>query len=80
MDSMLPLTGKDGGDHTADRAGVMWRTSSRCGANGPCVQFAELPGGVGLRDSKDPGGPVLRFTPEEWRAFTAGVIAGEFDV
>ncbi|MEV6149784.1 DUF397 domain-containing protein [Nonomuraea sp. NPDC052129] len=32
-----------------------------------------------MRDSKDPDGPVLSFTPDEWRAFTAGVKDGEFD-
>ncbi len=32
-----------------------------------------------VRDSKDAGkGPVLRFTPTEWEAFTSGVVAGEF--
>jgi Domain of unknown function (DUF397) len=30
------------------------------------------------RDSKDPGGPVLRFTPSEWAAFLCGVQNGEF--
>jgi Domain of unknown function (DUF397) len=32
-----------------------------------------------VRDSKNPGGPVLRFTQGEWRAFITGVMAGEFD-
>ena len=60
---------------------VTWRASSFCGANGACVEFAELPqGGVGVRDSKDPASPVLRFTPQEWRAFIAGAVAGEFDI
>jgi hypothetical protein len=27
------------------------------------------PRGIGVRDSMDPGGAVLRFTPDEWRAF-----------
>jgi len=25
---------------------------------------------VAVRDSKDPAGPALAFTPSEWRAFT----------
>jgi hypothetical protein len=33
-----------------------------------------------MRDSKDPDGPVLTFTPAEWEAFTLGVQDGEFDV
>ena len=48
---------------------------------GDCVEVARnLPGAVAVRDSKDPGGPKLVFTPDEWRAFTAGVTAGEFDL
>ena len=38
-----------------------------------------LPGAVAVRDSKDPEGPKLVFTPDEWRAFAAGVRDGEFD-
>lgn len=34
---------------------------------------------IGVRDSKDPGGSALVFTPSEWDAFTAGVVGGEFD-
>jgi hypothetical protein len=33
-----------------------------------------------MRDSKDPNGPVLAFTPAEWDAFIAGVKDGEFDL
>jgi hypothetical protein len=36
-------------------------------------------GRVGVRHSKDSEGPVLRFTPDEWRAFLGGVRNGEFD-
>jgi hypothetical protein len=36
-------------------------------------------GQIGVRDSKDPQGPVLRFTPDEWRAFLGGARHGEFD-
>ncbi|MFC8825345.1 DUF397 domain-containing protein [Streptomyces sp. NPDC057137] len=37
-----------------------------------CVEVARnIPGAVAVRDSKDPGGPVLRTTPGAWRALTA---------
>ena len=47
-----------------------WVKSSFSFANGNCVEVAELPGNtVGIRDSRDPGGPVLRFARAEWAAF-----------
>ncbi|MGH3178022.1 MAG: DUF397 domain-containing protein [Streptosporangiaceae bacterium] len=52
---------------------VPWVKSSFSFANGNCVEVAELPGSwVGIRDSRDPGGPVLRFTRAEWAAFLRG--------
>jgi hypothetical protein len=57
-----------------------WTKSSLSHANGNCVEVADLPSGqVGMRDSKDAQGLVLRFPPEEWRAFIQGVRNGEFD-
>lgn len=44
-----------------------------------CVEVAQLPDAVGVRDSKDQGGPVLVFCAEVWRGFVAGVKSGEFD-
>ena len=35
---------------------------------------------VAVRDSKDRQGPVMIFGSAEWRAFAAGVKAGEFDL
>ncbi len=54
-----------------------WIKSSRSFANGDCVEVTDLPDGtIGVRDSKNPGGPILRFTREEWCAFLAGVRNG----
>lgn len=51
---------------------MKWVKSSRSLSNGNCVEVANLPGGaVGVRDSKDCDGPILRFRPEEWSAFLA---------
>jgi hypothetical protein len=63
-----------------DSGFTSWTKSSLSFANGNCVEVANLPGGhVGVRDSKDAAGLVLRFTPDEWHAFLAGVRNGEFD-
>ncbi len=59
---------------------LQWVKSSLSFSNGNCVEVAGLPdGGIGVRDSKDPDGPVLTFTPGEWRAFLGGARNGEFD-
>ncbi|MCI4063436.1 DUF397 domain-containing protein [Micromonospora sp. R77] len=48
---------------------AIWRKSSRSG-QGECVEVADnLPGVVGVRDSKDPTGPALTFTSDTWRTF-----------
>jgi hypothetical protein len=55
-----------------------WRTSSHSEGDA-CVEVADGPDGVRLRDSKDPDGPVLAFDAEDWTAFIAGVRRGDFD-
>jgi hypothetical protein len=35
---------------------------------------------ITVRDGKNPDGPKLIFTPDEWHAFVAGVKDGEFDL
>lgn len=60
---------------------VAFRKSSFSGAVNPnCVEVGFVTAEVLLRDSKNPRGAVLRFTTDEWRAFLAGVKAGEFDL
>jgi len=57
-----------------------WVKSSLSFSNGACVEVADLSDGkVGVRHSKDPSGPVLRFTSAEWHAFLGGTRLGEFD-
>ncbi|WP_433680253.1 DUF397 domain-containing protein [Nocardia sp. CA-119907] len=62
-----------------DLSGARWFKSTRSGGSQDCVEVAFLDDGrVGVRDSKNPTGPALVFTPGEWDAFTAGVADGEF--
>ena len=58
-----------------------WRKSSFCNGATGCVEVAPMvDGNVALRDSKEDGGPVLIFTPEEWETFLKGAQNAEFDL
>ncbi|WP_455351174.1 DUF397 domain-containing protein [Streptomyces sp. SYSU K217416] len=58
-----------------------FRKSSYSGGeqHSECVEVAaNIPGTVAVRDSKDPDGPMLRFTPGAWGAFRAVVASRGF--
>jgi hypothetical protein len=53
---------------------AIWRTSSYSGNNGgACIEVADAPGAVLVRDTKDREGPVLTVDVEAWRRFAAKV-------
>lgn len=57
-----------------------WRKSSFSLANGECIEMRALSDGtIGVRDSKDPEGGILRFSRGEIDAFLRGAQVGEFD-
>lgn len=58
-------------DHgiSADLTDLTWHKSSYSGGQGNCVEVADLPGMLLVRDSKDPDGPVLTFSRDAWTAF-----------
>jgi hypothetical protein len=65
---------------TREHIQASWFKSSLSAANGDCLEVAKLSTGhIGVRDSKDINGPILRFTDREWDAFVGGVHKGEFD-
>ncbi|WP_433622361.1 DUF397 domain-containing protein [Nocardia sp. CA-120079] len=64
-----------------DLSGAAWFKSSRSASQDTCVEIAHLDRGmVGVRDSKNPTGPALVFSPVEWDAFMAGLQSGEFEL
>ncbi|MEU4659941.1 DUF397 domain-containing protein [Streptomyces sp. NPDC023723] len=56
-----------------------WTKSRHSNAEGNCVEVARVDGGIALRNSRDPDGPALVYTPAEVAAFLAGAKDGEFD-
>ena len=61
-------------------SGSYWIKSSLSFSNGNCVEVASLSDDeIGVRNSRDVQGAVLRFTSDEWHAFLGGVRNGEFD-
>lgn len=58
--------------------GADWRKSTFSGQHN-CVEVAMLDGGqVAVRHSRQPAGPALVFTADEWSAFLQGAWHGEF--
>lgn len=59
---------------------VVWTKSSWSNPDGNCVEVATLPDGdIAVRNSRDPHGPALVYTPGEIEAFVLGAKTGEFD-
>lgn len=58
-----------------------WMKSSRSTGNGACVEVkSPAVEAVVVRDSKDPQGPVLTFSPQAWASFVTDVDHGAFDL
>lgn len=59
---------------------LVWRKARRSQSNGgDCVEVAAHQG-TAVRDSKDPEGPHLAFSVDEWRTFTTRIRSGELDL
>ncbi|MFF7593117.1 DUF397 domain-containing protein [Kitasatospora purpeofusca] len=46
-----------------------FKSSHSTNEDAQCVEVAETPGVVHVRDSKDKSGPQLAFEPAAWKAF-----------
>ncbi|MEU1617576.1 DUF397 domain-containing protein [Streptomyces sp. NPDC005722] len=58
-----------------------WTKSTRSQGNGACVEVASrTSSAVDVRDSKDPDGPTLAFSPDAWTAFVADIGHGTYDL
>lgn len=79
-----PKSGKPDGARATHRRGPLssrWRHGSTSqGSDQTCVDVAVRDKQICVRDSKDPAGPILRFTFDEWRVFLHGVRNGEFEL
>ncbi|HYZ55628.1 MAG TPA: DUF397 domain-containing protein [Streptosporangiaceae bacterium] len=59
-----------------DVSPAAWRKSTYSNNGGDCVEVARTGSAVTVRDSKNPDGPALAFTPGQWHTFTAKLTAG----
>ncbi|WP_067694285.1 DUF397 domain-containing protein [Nocardia jejuensis] len=58
---------------------LIWFKADRSLANSQCVEVAHVSGRrIAMRDSKDPGGPMLVFEPDQWENFLAGARDNQF--
>ena len=62
-----------------ERAALTWFKAQSSSHNGQCVEVAGTAGKIAIRDSKDPDGPILIYTPAEFTAFLNGARNGEFN-
>lgn len=62
--------------HAPDLSKATWRRSSRSSGTANCVEVATTGSAVGIRDSKDPDGPVLVLPAASWTHFVTAIRSG----
>jgi hypothetical protein len=58
--------------------GLAWRVARDCDG-GSCIRVAPHEGMIVIGDTKNPDGPVLFYSHDEWLAFVKGIRQGDFD-
>jgi hypothetical protein len=67
---------------TVDLSSAHWRKSNRSSdsINTECVEIADLNLMIGVRDSKNPDGPKLAFSREQFAGLARRAKAGQLDL
>ena len=65
-------------DGARSHKGLTWRTALSC-ESGACAQVAVDDRPILIANSRQPGGPVLEYTPDEWHEFVSEIKKGNFD-
>jgi hypothetical protein len=66
---------------SSDLSHADWRKSSYSANGGNCVEVAQnLAGVIAVRDSKNPHGSPLAFTPRDWDRFTFSIKNGDLSL
>jgi hypothetical protein len=58
---------------TMKHPGSRWRKSSYSSGEANCVEVGNDAAQIAVRDTKNPSGPALAFTPAGWQAFTRAI-------
>jgi hypothetical protein len=65
-------------DRMLGHKSLIWRTALSCDG-GACVEVAADQNSILIRNSRQPSGPLIEYTPEEWHEFVSGIKKGDFD-
>ncbi|GAA1224775.1 hypothetical protein GCM10009676_03060 [Prauserella halophila] len=79
MASVLSARSAPRGSNRAEACELAWRKSSYSGGGNDCVEVAFTPAGTAVRDSKNPGGGMLRMSASEWEMLLTAARSGSLD-